>query len=161
KLPDTPERARRELPLQVTLGVQVQVAHGYGAPEAERIYARARALCDQAPEAPRLFPVLWGLWMYYEVRGKLGKSRELGEQLFALAQSARDPAQLIQAHQGLTVTSLALGDPSAAIEHMEQAVGLYDPQRHGSHTYLYGQDPKVTCLSFGAVALWLLGYPDR
>src|SRR5262249_28341736 len=81
-------------------------------------------------------------------------------QLFALAQSARDPAQLIQAHQGLTVTSLALGDPSAAIEHMEQAVGLYDPQRHGSHTYLYGQDPKVTCLSFGAVALWLLGSRD-
>src|SRR5207302_1430758 len=35
KIPDTPERVRRELPLLVTLGVQLQVAQGYAAPEAE------------------------------------------------------------------------------------------------------------------------------
>ena len=69
-LPDTPDRARRELPLQVTLGMQLQVAQGYAAPEAERIYARARALCEQVQEAPPLFPVLWGLWMFYEVRSR-------------------------------------------------------------------------------------------
>ena len=40
-LPDTPDRARRELPLQVILGVQLQVVHGYAAPEAERTYLRA------------------------------------------------------------------------------------------------------------------------
>ena len=160
-LPDTPERARRELPLQVTLGMQLQVAQGYAAPEAERIYARARALCEQVQEAPPLFPVLWGLWMFYEVRSELGKSRELAERLFTLAQRAQDPAQLLQARQALAVTSLCLGDPAATREHMEQGVALYDPKRHSSHTYLYGQDPGVACLAFGAVALWLLGYPDQ
>ena len=160
-LPDTPERARRELPLQVTLGMQLQVAQGYAAPEAERTYARARALCEQVQEAPPLFPVLWGLWMFYEVRSELGKSRELAERLFALAQRAQDPAQLLQARQALAVTSLCLGDLAATREHMEQGVALYDPKRHSSHTYLYGQDPGVACLAFGAVALWLLGYPDQ
>jgi hypothetical protein len=67
-LPDTPDRARRELPLQMTLGVQLQVAEGYAAPEAERTHARAHALCEQVPEASPLFPVLWGLWMYYGER---------------------------------------------------------------------------------------------
>jgi hypothetical protein len=38
--PDTPECARRELPLLVTLGVQLQVVQGYAAPEAERTTAR-------------------------------------------------------------------------------------------------------------------------
>jgi predicted ATPase len=44
---------------------------------------------------------------------------------------------------------------------MEQGVALYDPGRHQSHTAQYGQDPGVACRAFGAVALWLLGYPDR
>src|SRR5262249_53399683 len=87
--------------------------------------------------------------------------RELAEQLFNLAQGAQDPAQLLQARQALAVTSLCLGDPAATREHMEQGVALYDPKRHHSHTFLYGQDPGVACLAFGAVALWLLGYPDQ
>jgi predicted ATPase len=160
-LPDTPERARRELTLQVTLGMQLQVSQGYAAPEAEHIYTRARALCEQVREAPPLFPVLWGLWMYYLVRSKLGKSCELAERLFTLAQTAREAAQLHQARLALAITSLCRGDPAATREHMEQGVATYDPERHSRHTYASGQDPVVGCLAFGAVALWLLGYPDQ
>src|SRR5262249_12067760 len=59
-LADTPERTRRELPFQVTLGIQLQVVQGYAAPEAGRSYARARALCEQLQDDPLLFLVLWG-----------------------------------------------------------------------------------------------------
>src|SRR5262249_50273421 len=160
-LPEPPARARRELPLQMTLGVQLQVVHGYAAPEAERTYARARALCEQVQEAPSLFLVLWGLWMYYEVGSDLPKSRELGERLFALAQTAHDSAQLIQGRMALAVTSFSLGELAATREHTEQGNALYDPGRHSNHTHVYGQDPKVAGLAFGATALWLLGYPDQ
>jgi predicted ATPase len=44
---------------------------------------------------------------------------------------------------------------------MEQGTALYDPQRHRSHTALFGQDPGVACRAFGAVALWLMGFPDQ
>jgi predicted ATPase len=157
-LPDTPDRARREIRLQLTLGVQLQVALGYAAPEAEHIYDRARTLCEQLAETPSLFRVLWGLWMFYLVRPDLGKARELAERLFTLAQ---DQAQFLLAREALVVTYLHLGDPGMARDHMEQAIALYDPKRHKSLTDLYGQDPAVTCLAFGAVALWLLGYPDQ
>jgi predicted ATPase len=160
-LPDTPGRARRELPLQVTLGVQLQVVQGYAAPEAEHIYDRARTLCEQLQAAPSLFRVLWGLWMFHLVRPNLGKSQELAERLFTLAQKFQDPAQLLQAHQALVVTFLHLGDPAVTRDHMEQGIALYDLKRHGNLTDLYGQDPGVVCLAFGAVALWLLGYPDQ
>jgi predicted ATPase len=157
-LSDTPERARLELSLQVTLGVQLQVVLGYAAPEAEQIYDRACALCEQLREAPLLFRVLWGLWMFHLVRPDLGKARELAERLFAQAQ---DPAQKLLAHKALVVTFLHLGEPAVARDHMEQAIALYDLKQHRSLTELYGQDPAVTCLAFGAVALWLLGYPDQ
>jgi predicted ATPase len=160
-LPDTHERARRELPLQMILGIQLQVAHGYAAPEAEPIYARARALCEQLQEAGPLFRIFWGLLGFYEVRSDLRKSRELAELLFTLAQKTQDTAKLLQARLALAVTSLSLGDPAATREHMEQAVALYDHKRHSSHTLLYGRDPGVACRAFGAVALWLLGYPDQ
>jgi predicted ATPase len=157
-LPDTPDRARREIKLQLTLGVQLQVVQGYAAPEAEHIYDRARALCERLEETSSLFRVLWGLWMFYLVRPDLGKARALAERLFKLAQ---DQAQHLQAREALVVTFLHLGDPGGARDHMEQALALYDPERHNSLTDLYGQDPAVTCLAFGAVALWLLGYPDQ
>jgi predicted ATPase len=160
-LPDTPQRMRRELPLLMTLGMQLQVTQGYAAPEAERTYARARLLCERMQESPPLFPVLWGLWLFSKVRSELGKARELATQLFRLAQSAQDPAQLLQVRQALAVTSLCLGDPAATREHMEQGVALYDPRRHQGHTFVYGQDPGVACLAIGAVALWLLGYSDQ
>src|SRR5262249_12232562 len=159
-LPDTPERGRRELSLQVTLGVQLQVSQGYAAPEAERTYARARALCEQVPDAPSLFRVLWGLWMYYLVRPELKKAWGSAEQLATLAQQAQDPDQLLQARQALATTSFSLGNPAATREHMEHGIALYDLKRHSRHTDLYGQDPAVVYLAFGAAALWLLGYPD-
>jgi predicted ATPase len=59
------------------------------------------------------------------------------------------------------VTSFSVGKPASTHEHAEQGIALYDPKKHGHHAHLYGQDPKATCLAFGAVALWLLGYPDQ
>jgi predicted ATPase len=151
-LPDTPDRARRELPLQLTLGMQLQVAQGYAALEAERCYARARALCDRLQEAAPLFQVLWGLRRFHEVRCELGKSRELAEQLFTLAQRTRNPAQLLQARQALAVTSLSLGDPSATREHMEQAVAQL---RQGltALTATGGEKPRAYFLALLAEAL--------
>jgi predicted ATPase len=160
-LPDTPDRARRELPFHVTLGIQLQVVQGYAAPAAGRSYARARALCEQLHDDSLLFLVLWGLWMFHEVRSDLAKALELGELLFALGQKSDDPAWLMQARMALMVTSLSVGNPAATREHAEEGAALYDPKRHASHKHLYGQDPKAACLSFGAVSLWLLGYPDQ
>lgn len=46
-------------------------------------------------------------------------------------------------------------------QHMEQVLTLYDPQHHRPVAALYGQDPWVSSLSWLALSLWLLGYPDQ
>jgi len=48
-----------------------------------------------------------------------------------------------------------------AREHLEQDIALYDPVRHHSHAFLYGQDPGVFCRVLAAWGLYLLGYPDQ
>jgi serine/threonine protein kinase/predicted ATPase len=160
-LPDTRERARRELPFQATLAIQLQVVQGYASPQAGRSYARARALCEELQDDPQLFLVLWGLWMFHEVRSDLDKSLELARRLFDVGQKCDDPARELQARMALMVTSLSLGQPAATREHSERGVAIYDPKQHSSHKHLYGQDPKAASLAFGAIALWLLGYPDQ
>jgi TOMM system kinase/cyclase fusion protein len=160
-LPDTPERARQELVLQTMLGPALMNVKGQAAPEVSQTYARARELCQQVGEAPQLFPVLWGLWYFYEVRAELQTARELGEQLLGLAQSAQDSALLLAAHRALGQNLTFLGELSLARTHLEQGMTLYDPQQHRALAFLYGQDLKVVCQSWAALALWLLGYPDQ
>jgi class 3 adenylate cyclase/predicted ATPase len=161
-LPDTPERAQQELTLQVALGVPLMATKGWPAPEVERAYIRARDLCEQLGETRQLFSVLRGLWECYELQGKLVAARELGEQLLSLAQNTANPALLLVTHNVLADNLFWEGQFVATRAHAEQGTALYDRQQHHVLASLYGgYDPGVACLSFEAVSLWALGYPDR
>jgi predicted ATPase len=91
-LPDTLARAQQELTLLRALGASLLATRGFAAPEVEHAYSRARALCQWLGDIPEIFPVLFGLWGFYEVRGDLRTARELAEQLLTLAQRQHDPA---------------------------------------------------------------------
>jgi TOMM system kinase/cyclase fusion protein len=160
-LPETPERTRQELMLQMALASPLMVTKGYAAPELEHVYTRARELSQQIGEIPERFQVLRGLWIFYAVRAALDTARELGEQLLGLAQRVQDPALLLEAHLALGTTLFFDGEFVRAQAHLEQGIALYDPQQHGSHTLLYGQDPGGMCLAFAAWTLWHLGYPAQ
>jgi predicted ATPase len=102
--PDTPERNQQELNLQVTLGPVLMATKGRAAPEVEHAYTRARELCMQVGETPQLFPVLFGLWRFYNSGGVFSTARELGEQLLTLAEGQDDPDRLLVAHSALAGT---------------------------------------------------------
>jgi adenylate cyclase len=59
------------------------------------------------------------------------------------------------------LASFNLGEPTVAREHLDKGIALYDPERHRSHAFVYGQDPGVVCLDGAALMLWNLGYPDQ
>jgi predicted ATPase len=161
-LPDTSERARQELALQITLGVPLIATTGYASPDVERVYARAHTLCQQVGETPQLFSVLWGLWGFHVVRAEYTPARALGEQCLLLAQSVRDPVLLLEAHRILGETILNLGEFPTAQQHFEDGLALYQPQQHHSLASLYGgEDPGVVCRCMLSAPLWLCGYPDR
>jgi TOMM system kinase/cyclase fusion protein len=161
-LSGTPERAQQELDLQIILGPALIATKGWSAPEVEKAYSRAQELCQQGGEIAQIFPVLWGLWVFYLVREESRKTHELGEQLFTLAQRAQDPALLLETYGALGYNLYCLGEFSSAREHLEQGVALYDSRQHHALAFLYGgSDPGMLCLSLAAWALWMLGYPDQ
>jgi class 3 adenylate cyclase/predicted ATPase len=160
-LADTPEHLQQELDLQLALGPVLVVIRGPASPAVEQAYARAQELCQQVGETPQHFPVLWGLWRFYNNRAEYQRARALGERLLSLAQQVHDAALLLEAHHALWATLLWSGEFASARAHLEQGSALYDPQQHHAHARLYGHDPGVCGLSCAALSLWSLGYPDQ
>ncbi len=162
KLPDTPERAQRELRLQTTIGPALMSTVGYGAPEVEAAYIRARELCPRAGETRQSFAVIYGLYQYWLARADYGTCRKLAEQLLRLAHKLDDESLLIPAHSALGNTSCFAADFVGARTQAERLIAIYVPARHHSLAALYsGFDLRVGSSGGLAVSLWALGYPDR
>ena len=98
-LPNTPERAQQELDFHLPLGVSLLAVKGYGAPEVEQNYLRARELCRKAGEASQHFLVLQGLWNCYLLREELPTAQALADQLLGLAQRSQEPALIVGGQQ--------------------------------------------------------------
>ena len=156
--PDHPARAEEEIAIQIALGGPLMAIKGRGAPEVEHAYRRARALCEQVGDAPRLFPALWGLFMHHRSRGELDAALALGNRLLALAHQADDAGLVLQAHHALWATRFARGELLAARDHTVHGFDLYEPERHAPLAAIYGNhDPGVCALGHRAWALALLG----
>ncbi|RUV72731.1 MAG: adenylate cyclase [Mesorhizobium sp.] len=160
-LPESGAQAERELHLQTMLGQACIARYGYAAPETAAAFARARDLVEAVGDIRQQFPVLYGYWAVQYVRMALREQNALAEQTLALAEQHRDPERLCVAHRVCGATNEMMGELLVAREHLEQAVELYDRERHGSTAFTFGQDLGVAALSHLNWVLWLLGYPDQ
>jgi predicted ATPase len=168
KLPGS-SKTQQELSLQQALGTALIALKGYTAPEAERAHTRARELSEQLGDPVQLFFAWNGLWSVYLLGGQQGRAYELGEQMLRRAESGHDAGLSVLAHGALGITSVEMGKYPAAREHLETAISLYDrerPRLAGSPTWaqagVSGVDDQVIFdLSYLAVTLWILGYPDQ
>jgi predicted ATPase len=161
-LPDTSQRLEQELALQLGLGAAVIVIKGWSAAETGQVFARARELCRRIGETPQLFPVLLGLFAYYDCRGEMEPTRELAMQIWSLAQSTEDAALLPWAHNHMGQAFCWAGEPIRGKRHFELACSIYDPDKYPSHLVRYsGPDIKVHSLGNLGSALWLLGFPEQ
>ena len=160
-LPETPARIQWELDLRIALGAVLIATKGAGAPEVERTYARARALCAQVGETPQLFSTLRGLCRFYRSRGALRTARELGEQLYRLAQRDDEPAHRLEAYDALGGTLFYLGEYAAARTYLEQGIALTESTARRELVLQHGVALGVRCLTMAAWTLWCLGYPTQ
>ena len=161
-LPRSPESARVELGLLTALGPVLFGSRGFAAPETERVYARALALCAELGDTPETFPALWGQWGFLVIQGNVQKSLEIGEQLLARAHRSGDPVHLLQAHHALWPTHFFRGEVVASLESMEAGLALYDPIRHPSLASMFGgHDARICGLSFASMSRFVRGYPRQ
>jgi predicted ATPase len=161
KIPENPERNRKELHLQITLAFSLLWTLGYAAPETGANMARARELCLPLGDTALLFPIFFGLWVYYLCKGDLKSAREAAEHLSSVSRNLNNPALLILAPFTLAFTLQHQGELMASREKFDEVTKYYDPAQHGRYVQLYRLDPGIQSESAMARTLWLLGFPDQ
>ena len=155
------ERNQLELELNLTFGPVLMNNLGYSAPEVKRLYDRARILCQQLEETQNLFHVLVGIWSYYLLLGELKTALELGQGILALAQQSQDDTFLLPAHYVMATTLQPLGTIEESQYHAQQGMAIYNPEQHHNLTYLYAEDPGISCFCQAILNLWITGYADQ
>jgi predicted ATPase len=63
-------------------------------------------------------------------------------------------------HRFVGSSSLHTGDIVDSRAHYDRALALYDGTKHRSLASRFGQDVRVSILSFRSITLWMLGYPE-
>ncbi|MGE0823220.1 MAG: adenylate/guanylate cyclase domain-containing protein [Candidatus Binatia bacterium] len=160
-MPGSSARVQQELALQLVLGNVLMATKGYAAPEVEQVYLRARELCHQCGDSVRIFPALFGLWIFFCLHGEVRSAKEIAEQMLNLAEKENEPEFLVEAFRADGITEMYMGEFLSARRAFERGLSLYDPQKHSSHAFSYGHDPSIASLNFLAWTLWYLGYPDQ
>lgn len=161
RLPESPDRDRTELALHLALGVPLTVTTSWAAPEVREAYDRALELAEVLGESEQLFPVLYGVWSSYQVRGDYRTATPVSRELLSLAEQSGDENFLLQAHRAAGINCVHTGAFAEAITHCDAGLAIYRQERHHRQVSMFWIDPGVGCLCYGAWSLWCLGYPDR
>jgi DNA-binding winged helix-turn-helix (wHTH) protein/tetratricopeptide (TPR) repeat protein len=156
RLPDDDRRATTELQLRIGLGAAAMALSGFGSPDVEAAYSRARTLSHRVGDGRR-FTALFGLWLFYWGRGDLATAEELTRELRDLADGA-DGGLRLQALHASWATAFSQGRLEQAVEDARAGVALYQRDRDAPLAATFGShDAGVCARMFAGRALVLQG----
>jgi predicted ATPase len=160
-LPESPERARHELTLQLALGELLRATQGIGSPDVGDIYARASTLAQQVGERPQRARALWGLSQFHMTQGQMATADALAQRLLALVQHQPDTGFAVEGYFVLGTMANYRGDFLAARDHLEHSCRLADTGSSPAPLLRGGFVGGVTPRTSLARVLWALGYADQ
>jgi predicted ATPase len=160
KQPETPERARDQVALEMSLARSLIAVRGFSADAEPRIRA-AVDRSDAAGEAPQGFPTLRSLATLHMLRSDFDRTSALASELLVLAEHLQDPALLGEAHLVVGVTLLWAGDMSGALRHIEEATKRSNATSPSVVQLRVGPDPGVLSHIVSGLAKWMAGFPDQ
>ena len=161
RLPDAPERQRRELELRSSLGAVLLAVKGHAAPETGQAYARARELWEQLGSPAEFLQIPFAQSLHHMVRGELSLAQRLDTNLLRLSRQRNDPAGLVLGHFATGRTLMPTGRFAVSRSHLEAGLALYNPILHGSLVDHAAHRPEVHAQAELGIVLFCLGYPDQ
>ncbi len=156
-IPDTPERAFLELPLQLSLGNALKMSEGFGGKEAFKAFSRARELSQQMGDSMQVQIILLGLWGALNSRSDIAASQEVSRELLRLAQQGQNDMMLTWAFETQIIESYVLGKFVEVPRYFDLISRHY---RTEEHTWS-PTDPKVIASIHTALAFWHLGQINK
>lgn len=160
-LPDGPDRWKRELELQSTLGAALVASQGNSAPATGHAYIRARELCERLGDFDTLVPVLSGLSTYHQTRSEYGAMRSVADDLLRLGQQQNHTASLLVGNRSMGLCLHHLGSFTSAQAHFQEVNKLYIAGTHNSLASVAAFDMRAVALTYLSLASFILGYVEQ
>ena len=160
-LTHTVSRDRTELRLQALLGTAYMHAKSWAASEVEAAYSGAARLSAAAETAAEGIWILWGIWVYHHVRGRVDDAYEAAGRIRDLADSTRDPDAALIADMVALQSCFYTGRFSESLEYCKSFLDGYRENRHRALADAYSTDLELVCLVHQAIATWIVGRADR
>lgn len=162
KRPKSSDRDRVELEYQKLVGVAWMAAKGWGAEEVLAAYERAEVLCNELADGGERFIALRGRAQYYMISGQPLAAQAISLRCADMTKHGQDAGVAIETHHMFWTNNFFMGECGVAERHAEEAISLYDPDRHHALTYQYsGHDPGVCSRCVSGLAAWHRGALDR
>lgn len=161
RLPEDQDMLRLEFDLQKALGTVCLAAEGYASPRVERAFERAGELARVAGDPEDEIPVLYGLSAYHFGRAELSKCYQEAKRLQALCSSENADGFSLGAKLVMGASSNHLVQFERARDQLESVVKRYDMKKDHALTHILSHDPGVGALSYLAIVLWHLGFPEQ
>jgi class 3 adenylate cyclase/tetratricopeptide (TPR) repeat protein len=156
-VPESPDRAQAELPLQIGLGHVVEVNHGFGSAVQEKVYQRARQIAQQLGDSPQFFFILLGLWSVTNSRSELNASQELTNEMVRIAEREGASMTLVWAYTAQALQTYGNGNFPAVGDWYRKIQEQYRPEEQNWAPF----DPLVSVMTHTSLALWQLGWIDQ
>ena len=154
-------RDRIELRLQAHLGTAYMHAKGWGASEVETAYNGAVRLSDSAETTAEGVWILWGIWVYHHVRGRVDEAYEAALRIRELADTSPDRDGGLIADMVALQGCFYTGRFCESLEYSAAFLDAYDASRHGALADPYSTDLELVGLVHEAIASHVVGRADR
>jgi class 3 adenylate cyclase/predicted ATPase len=164
QLPETIDRAKRELALQRLLGQASFATRGYCSPEATRAFSRARELCTAIGDDATILPVLAGVWLFQVTGGQHASAEATAREILRQAAPTEDAAALVVGNAAVGICDLHMAKLTDARLHFDDGLDIYrasDEAEGKRLAYEYGVDMGAAGCAYAAWCYWLLGHPDQ
>ena len=161
RLPENPERQRRELEFYSALGSVLNAVEGHSAMGTGQAYARARELWESLGSPSEFLRIPHGQSRYHAYRGELDLAQRLDRDLLRLSHQREDSAGLVLGHISSGRNLMHAGRFASSRSHLEEALALYDPICHRSLAEQTGTHPQIVAQAHLGIVLFCLGFSDQ
>lgn len=161
ELPESFDRDRREIELQLAMGSAVIDAQGYSDPATQTAYQRVRDLCERIGDEYGVAEATAGLSIYATNRGHIEHGAELAKRILEIAHRHQDDSLELLGQIATAQPLLYQGRVAESLQAARRALAVYNPERHRYIAQQFGTDHGVAAHMFAGWSLLLQGFVDQ
>jgi len=159
-LPDSIDRRRRELAIQVALGRALIDHEGSGSEEVRATFEHALRLCLELDDTNQMIRVHDGLVNFHFTHSAFDEILRYADELFEAGRKAGNRQARLIAKRSSGFAHLLAGRFAIASDDLRSFLDMYDAMRDGPETALTTRDPKVSVCTILGIGLTAMGYLD-